>query len=48
MALKKGGSFIFDIDSMYKMETILKDYDEENEKMIFIFIGMLIVSVKDM
>ena len=24
-ALKKGGSFIFDIDSMYKMETILKD-----------------------
>ena len=30
-ALKKGGSFIFDIDSMYKMETILKDYDEEND-----------------
>ena len=31
-ALKKGGSFIFDIDSMYKMETILKDYDEENDE----------------
>ena len=31
-ALKKGGSFIFDIDSMYKMETILKDYDRVYEE----------------
>ena len=36
-ALKKGGSFIFDIDSMYKMETILKDYDEENDEDDFYF-----------
>ena len=36
-ALKKSGSFIFDIDSMYKMETILKDYDEENDEDDFYF-----------
>lgn len=36
-ALKKDGTFIFDIDSMYKMEEILKDYDEENDEDDFYF-----------
>ena len=34
-ALKKGGCFIFDIDSLYKMNVILKDYFEEEEEDFF-------------
>lgn len=36
-ALKKDGIFIFDIDSMYKMEKILQNYDEENDDEEFYF-----------
>lgn len=36
-SLKKDGTFIFDIDSLYKMNTILKNYreDEEDEEFTF-------------
>ena len=36
-ALKKDGTFIFDVDSMYKMEKILANYDEENDEDDFYF-----------
>lgn len=36
-ALKKDGTFIFDVDSMYKMEKILANYDEENDDEDFYF-----------
>jgi len=35
--LKAGGTFIFDVDSLYKMEMILKDYKEENDEDDFYF-----------
>lgn len=36
-ALRDEGTFIFDIDSIYKMEIILKDYLEENDEPDFYF-----------
>lgn len=36
-ALKDDGTFIFDVDSIYKMEVILKDYIEQNDDPDFYF-----------
>ncbi|MCD8027545.1 MAG: class I SAM-dependent methyltransferase [Erysipelotrichaceae bacterium] len=36
-SLKQDGSFIFDVDSIYKMNTILKDYHEHSEDEDYIF-----------
>lgn len=36
-SLKENGTFIFDVDSLYKMNTILKDYREEDEDEEFSF-----------
>lgn len=36
-ALNKEGTFIFDVDSLYKMQTILKDYAEESDDEEFYF-----------
>lgn len=36
-ALRSGGTFIFDVDSLYKMHTILKDYKEESDDEEFYF-----------
>jgi len=36
-SLKKDGTFIFDIDSLYKMNVILKDYREDNDDEDFAF-----------
>lgn len=36
-ALHTGGTFIFDVDSLYKMHTILKDYEEESDDDEFYF-----------
>lgn len=36
-SLKSGGTFIFDVDSLYKMNVILKDYVEDEEDDEFIF-----------
>lgn len=36
-SLKKDGTFIFDIDSLYKMNVILNDYHEKNEDEEYIF-----------
>jgi SAM-dependent methyltransferase len=36
-ALHKDGVFIFDVDSMYKMQTILHNYEEENDEDDFYF-----------
>lgn len=36
-AIKDDGCFIFDVDSIYKMENILKDYLEENDDPDFYF-----------
>lgn len=36
-SLKKDGTFIFDIDSLYKMDFILKDYREDEEDSEFSF-----------
>ena len=35
--LKENGTFIFDVNSLYKMEEILKDYKEENDDDDFYF-----------
>lgn len=37
VSLKHKGTFIFDIDSLYKMNNILKDYHEHNEDEDYIF-----------
>lgn len=36
-SLGDGGTFIFDVDSLYKMDVILKDYHEKEEDEEFIF-----------
>lgn len=36
-SLKKGGTFVFDANSMHKMEVTLKEYKEHNEDEDFIF-----------
>lgn len=36
-SLKEDGTFIFDIDSLYKMNVILKDYHEKEEDNDFVF-----------
>ena len=36
-ALKRNGTFIFDVNSMHKMEVVLKDYHEKNEDDEFSF-----------
>lgn len=36
-SLKEKGTFIFDVNSLYKMNTILKDYREENDDENFYF-----------
>ena len=40
-SLGDGGTFIFDVDSLYKMDVILKDYHEKEEDEEFILIGQL-------
>ncbi len=36
-AIKPNGTFIFDVNSIYKCDTTLKDYNEENEDDEFLF-----------